>query len=69
MKKYLQENEVMRIPDLLKSKSVNEISDMFGVTANTIHRWIRVLRAKGYDIKLIKGRPRLTIKISNEIDL
>ena len=59
----------MRIPDLVKTQSVSQIADMFGVTANTIHRWIKVLRDKGYDIKLPKGRPRLTIKISNEIDL
>lgn len=55
MPQILNKKMVEDIPKLLKTMSIQEVADNYKVHNRTIHRWIRVLRAKGYIIIQKKG--------------
>jgi transposase len=58
----LTEEEVMQIPELIKTMSIKEISTHFGVHERSINYWIKTLRAKNVEVKTKTGRrPTLSI--------
>ena len=62
-KKGLTEKDILELPALLKEHRIAGVAVIKGVSESTIERWIRVLRSRGVEITLKRGRP---FKLKNE---
>jgi transposase len=51
----LTKEQILAIPEKLKTMSPEQIAQEYGKHPETIKRWARELRKRGYDIQLKKG--------------
>lgn len=55
----LTKDQVLLIPSLVKDGHTQiEIAIYFGVSRNSINRWIRILKGKGTKVETKLGKPR-----------
>lgn len=57
----LTKEQILAIPDKLLTMSPEDIATEYGKHPETIKRWARELRKRGYDVNLKKG-PRPTLE-------
>lgn len=62
----LTKEEILQIPELVKSKTYPQIATHFDVSVGTIKNWILKLRESGYHIKVKKGRRGILSDVTNE---
>lgn len=52
----LTHEQVMKIVELVQTKTIRQIASEYGVHERTINRWVKVLRSKGIEVKVRVGR-------------
>lgn len=57
-RKGLTEENILELPSLLKTMKVKEVVERLGSSESTILRWVKVLRERGIEIDIKRGRPR-----------
>lgn len=60
--KTLTKEEVLRIPELIKSKTAVQIAFEFGTTPKAIYNWIQKLRANGHEVITKTGKRPIELK-------
>lgn len=60
--KWLTKEEVLKIPELLKLKTQQEVANELGVHRGTIKNWVYKLRKAGCKIELKRGRKEMNLK-------
>ena len=62
----LTKEQITAIPELLKTKTRKEVAEMYGVSRQSITRWVAELRKRGFVIENQKTRISLLDKNENE---
>jgi transposase len=58
----LTKEQVLAIPELLKTKMLKEVAKEYNTSPNSISRWIKILRNNGVSIDIKRGRRPLLNK-------
>lgn len=58
----LTEEQIKAIPEKLKTLTIKQVADEYGVHERTINKWIPKLRASGYDVPTRVGRRPISLQ-------
>ncbi len=63
--KQLTKEEILQIPELVKTNTLKEIADKFQVHESTIKNWVYKLRKNGYRVPTKKGKRGILEQLEN----